>query len=48
MSSPAMEQEGLVRGLKVLSDAGVKVSSLVTCGHYQNDEREIKKHETLV
>ena len=33
MSSPAMEQEGLVRGLKVLSDAGVNVSSLVTDQH---------------
>ena len=28
-----MEQEGLVRGLKVLSDVGVKVSSLVTDKH---------------
>ena len=28
-----MEQEGLVRGLKVLPDAGVKVSFLVTEQH---------------
>ena len=28
-----MEQEGLVRGLKVLSDAGVKVPFLVTDQH---------------
>ena len=33
MRSPAIEQEGLVRGLKVLPDAGVKVSFLVTDQH---------------
>lgn len=33
MSSPAMEKEGLVRGLKALADEGVTVNSLVTDQH---------------
>lgn len=49
MSSPAMELEGLVRGLKFLSDANLYVDALVTDQHqgitkYMREQQSTIRH----
>ena len=47
-SSVHMEKEGLIRSLKFLSKAGVKVDSLVTDRHLQVQKYMKDEHPTII